>query len=141
MNKWIDFHSIFFHVIQSQIADHPCPAPLPMPIPVTKVECAASWFMGLVTREVVAMWCYLNETNRGWFYQGIEDTSIHRENLLDPRQHPVSIVSPMIHILIKSCKTRHTMYHCALSLDADVGWLLSHAAGMHVLEYTFPDIC
>jgi hypothetical protein len=112
-----------------------------MPVPVTIIESTADKFIGLCMREDAAMRGYLNETNSGWFYRGIDDTWIHPENLRDFIDDLVSFINPMIHIVIKSCKTYHDNYHCAPWLDGGTGWLLSHAAVMHVLEYNFTHVC
>jgi hypothetical protein len=134
-------HPFSHYFIQPHIFIPPGPTPLPMPVPVTIIDSPANRFLGLCVREDAAMRCYLNKTNNGWFYRGIDDTWVHPENLLDLIVDLVSFLNPMIHIVIKGCKTYHKTYHCAPWMDGGVGWLLSRAAVMHVLEYNFTRVC
>jgi hypothetical protein len=106
-----------------------------MPIPVTVVQSPANKLIGLCIREDAAMRHFLNATKSVWFYRGIDDTSVHPENLHDLIEDLISIVDPMIHIVIKACTIYHSLYSCASWPDSGIGWLLSRAAVMHVLEY------
>jgi hypothetical protein len=127
--------------IQPHVFIPPGPTPSLLPIPVTVIESAATRFIDLCIREDSAMRSYLKETNCGWFYRGIDDTWVHPKNLLEFIEDLVSFINPMIHIVIKSCKTYHGNYHCAPWLDGGVGWLLSQAAVRHVVEYNFTHVC
>jgi hypothetical protein len=97
--------------------------------------------VGLCTREDFAMRLFLTKTNDAWFYRGIDDTWVHPENLHEFIEDLLAIVNPMIHIVIKACKTYNDDYQCGPWMDGGTGWLLSRAAVMHVLEYDFVHLC
>jgi hypothetical protein len=112
-----------------------------MPVPVIVIESAINARVGLCIREDVAMRLFLNQTGNGWFYRAIDDTWIHPENLREFVEDLLEVINPMIHIVIKACKTYHQEYHCGPWMDGGIGWLLSRAAVMHTLEYNFIRLC
>jgi hypothetical protein len=97
--------------------------------------------MGLCTRNVEAYRDFLNATEFGWFYRGIDDTWISPPNLAEFVSELTEFVNPSTDIVIKACKTWHPSYRCGPWTDGGIGWLLSRADVRHVLEYDFLSVC
>jgi hypothetical protein len=117
------------------------PTPPPLRIEVRKLVLPVDKNIGLCMRNEAAYRFFLTETNYNWFYRGTDDTWVSPDNLAHFVRVLSMIVNPATDIVIKGCRTRHVAYSCAPWFDGGIGWLLSRAGVMHVLEYNFVNVC
>jgi hypothetical protein len=115
--------------------------PPEIPAPIHVVQSDADKGIGLCRREESAYRRFLNSTDIGWLYRAIDDTWIMPDNLLDFVDELVSFIDPMTDIVIKASKNYRGYFRCAPWLDGGLGWLVSRAAVMHILEYSFAELC
>jgi hypothetical protein len=121
-------------LIHPEIFIPPGPSPPPLPAPVHIILSNPNKNLGLCKREVWSYRIFLRDTDFGWLYRAIDDTWISPDNLIEFIGDLVDVVDPMTDIVIKGCKNFRSVFGCAPWLDGGIGWLLSRAAVMHILE-------